>query len=67
MAVWNVHTGSVIAAQDDPLASAFGTGGRRAEGGRSPVVGLAWVTASPSVLAILLAPAVLVLWDYKSE
>ena len=73
--VWNVNTGAVIAALEDPWASAFGTatGARRPEGGggpapgRPPVVGLAWATASSSVLAVLLAPCVLLLWDYRSE
>lgn len=73
--VWNVNTGAVIAALEDPWASAFGTaaGARRPEGGggpapgRPPVVGLAWATASPSVLAVLLAPCILLLWDYRSE
>lgn len=73
--VWNVNTGAVIAALEDPWASAFGTaaGARRPEGGggpapgRPPVVGLAWATSSPSVLAVLLAPCILLLWDYRSE
>lgn len=72
--VWNVNTGAVIAALEDPWASAFGTatGARRPEGGggpapgRPPVVGLAWATASSSVLAVLLAPCVLLLWDYRT-
>lgn len=69
--VWNVNTGAVIAALEDPWGSAFGTSGaRRPEGapnGRPPVVGLQWATAVPSVLAVLLAPCILVLWDYRSE
>lgn len=64
--MWNVQTGSVIAALDDPLASAFGAKSRSGEA-RPTVAGLAWATASQSVLAILLSPAVLVLWDYKSK
>ena len=31
------------------------------------VRGLGWVTAAPSVLAVLLSPGLLLLWDYKSE
>ena len=75
--VWNVNTGAVIAALEDPWASAFGgtAGAKRPEshggggggGGRPPVVGLAWATAAPSVLAVLLAPCILLLWDYRSE
>ncbi|KAI3424707.1 hypothetical protein D9Q98_008096 [Chlorella vulgaris] len=75
--VWNVNTGAVIAALEDPWASAFGTaaGAKRPEGGggggggsvyRPPVIGLAWCTASPSVLAVLLAPCMLLLWDYRT-
>lgn len=64
--VWNVNTGAVIAALEDTWAAAFGgqPGARRAEA-RPAVVGLAWATAAPSVLAILLAPCSLVLWDYR--
>jgi hypothetical protein len=82
--VWNVNTGAVIAALEDPWGSAFGaSGGRRPDrpdggggggggGGqpgayRPPVVGLAWATAAPSVLAVLLHPCILMLWDYRSE
>lgn len=69
--VWNVNTGAVIAALEDPWGSAFGaTGARRPEGapnGRPPVVGLQWATAAPSVLAVLLAPCIILLWDYRSE
>lgn len=67
--VWNVSTGAVIAALEDSWASAMGSapGAKRPEGGRPPVIGLAWVTASPSVLAVLLAPCILLLWDYRSE
>lgn len=67
--VWNASTGAVIAALEDPWASAFGTapGARRPDPARPPVVGLAWATAAPSVLAVLLAPAILLLWDYRGE
>ncbi|KAL4425017.1 hypothetical protein ABPG77_001795 [Micractinium sp. CCAP 211/92] len=68
--VWNVNTGAVIAALEDPWGSAFGaTGARRPEGapnGRPPVVGLQWATAAPSVLAVLLAPCIILLWDYRT-
>ncbi|KAL4422261.1 hypothetical protein ABPG75_008458 [Micractinium tetrahymenae] len=68
--VWNVNTGAVIAALEDPWGSAFGaSGAKRPEGapnGRPPVVGLQWATSSPSVLAVLLAPCILILWDYRT-
>lgn len=83
MLVWNVNTGAVIAALEDPWGAAFGTtagakrpelsssgggvGGGGGTSGRPPVVGLAWATAGSSVLAVLLAPCILLLWDYRSK
>ena len=63
--VWSVGTGSAVAALDD-AGAAFG-GKRGTEGGRGGVVGLGWASATPGVLAVLLAPCALLLWDYRSE
>lgn len=61
MVVWNVSTGSAIALLEDPVGAAF-PGAKRPEGaGRPAVQGLAWVTATPTLLAILAAPGYLIL------
>jgi hypothetical protein len=39
---------------------------RERPGGKAGVQGLAWVLARPGVLAVVLAPATLLLWDTKS-
>ena len=65
--VWDVLLGIPIATLEDAHYAGFGTseGARRSDATRVPVRGLSWVTAR-NLLAILLAPGYLVLWDYKS-
>jgi hypothetical protein len=65
--VWNVNTGSSIAALDDPYAAAFDSKqGMRSEG-KQCVQGLAWVTSTPSILAVLLSPGLIMLWDCRGK
>lgn len=69
VAVWNVSTGAAIAALEDPVSAAFLGQQRRvtADAPKPGVQGLAWVTAAPTLLAILAAPGYLVLWDFKAN
>lgn len=65
--VWDVLLGTPIATLEDAYYAGFGAteGARRADSPRVPVRALSWVTAR-NLLAILLAPGYLVLWDYRS-
>ncbi len=64
MALWDVLSGCVLARLEDAAGYRDAVGGRQ----RSEtygVMGLAWVVQRSSVLAVLLAPATLLLWDTK--
>lgn len=66
MALWDVLSGCVLARLEDAAGYRDAVGGRQ----RSEtygVMGLAWVVQRSSVLAVLLAPATLLLWDTKGE
>lgn len=62
--VWDVTSASVMARLEDvPQARELTRERRGGEG--CAIQGLAWVLARPGVLAIVIAPALLVLWDTK--
>ena len=61
VAVWDVLSGAVTGALEDPLGAATG---RRTEGDRrTGVVALAWLRAAPALLGVGLAGGMFVLWD----
>ena len=66
--VWDVLSGAPVAALEDAYWAGFSVadGGRRADAPRPAVRGLAWATAQ-NLLAVLLAPGFLLLWDCRSE
>ncbi len=61
VAVWDVLSGAVTGALEDPLGAATG---RRTEGDRrTGVVALAWLRAAPALVGVALAGGMFVLWD----
>ena len=65
--VWDVGACSPLATLDDPLSAAEGR--RKSDNQsamKSSINGLAWVTASPSVLAVLVSPGYILLWECRS-
>lgn len=72
--VWDVLSQSPVAALDDSTA-VLSHGSRRSSGGGvagtfvagGAVQGLAWVRYRPRLLAVLTAPATLLLWDSRGE
>lgn len=63
MVIWDVMSASVLSRLED--VSAANTVLKEYKGDGS-IHGLAWVLHAPSVLAVLVAPALLLLWDTKS-
>ncbi len=61
VAVWDVLSGAVTGALEDPLGAA--TGRRTEADRRTGVVALAWLRAAPALLGIALAGGMFVLWD----
>lgn len=64
--VWNVLTQSAASKLEDALTSGKDSGKEHKLGdSATPVQGLAWTMGQTCLLAVLLAPASLVLWDPK--
>ncbi len=61
VAVWDVLSGAVTGALEDPLGAA--TGRRTEPDRRTGVVALAWLRAAPALVGIAVAGGMFVLWD----
>jgi WD40 repeat protein len=68
--IWDVNAAAPMAVLEDAYWAGFGSNdgerSRRGDAPRVPVRALAWATAR-DLLAVLLSPGYLVLWDCKSE
>jgi hypothetical protein len=62
--IWDVLSTAVAARLDDvPAAQDALDAYAAATRGDCPVVGLAWVLPSPGALAVVVGPALLMIWD----
>lgn len=66
--VWDVASGSIIAALDDALTAAHGRRPDALPPGRGAgVVAVAWVTAEHGMLGVAVAAGTFLVWDTRGE
>ena len=63
MVLWDVTTATALGGSEDLVQAASGSGKKSEMGRAGAVRDLAWVLSGPSVLAVLMASGLFLLWD----